>query len=191
MNTAVMRVADLSRNMMEGFQLWRTHLTIIIMEDEDAGHSAAWYLDNFAQKAGIASPAALGHAFMDIAVTRVADFVKNMVEENQRANQQPTPSATAFSSSPVVTHPNDDEDDVLFLFRTPLQPTTSQRRYFKADRRFSSVASSLHESHTNKKRRLADPSDVIDLTDEPESVISDLTGQSLSPVPIQSNLAVF
>jgi hypothetical protein len=93
MNTAVMRVADLSRNMMEGSQLWRTHLTIIIMEDEDAGHSAAWYLDNFAQKAGIASPAALGHAFMDTAVTRVADFVKNMVEKNQRANQQPTPSA--------------------------------------------------------------------------------------------------
>jgi hypothetical protein len=132
----------------------------------------------------------VGSAFMNTAVMRVADSSRNMMEEHQNANQQPTPSTTAFSSSPVVTHPDDDEDDVMFLFQTPLQPTTSQRRYLKADRRSSSVANSLHEPRTNKKRRLADPGDVIDLTDEPESVISDLTGQSLSPVPIPSNLAV-
>jgi hypothetical protein len=121
---------------------------------------------------------------MNTAVMRVADFSRNMMEEHQNANQQPTPSTTAFSSSPVVTHPDDDEDDVMFLFQTPLQPTTSQRRYLKADRRSSSVANSLHESRTNKKRRLADPGDVIDLTDEPESVSSSDSIQSCRDLDI-------
>jgi hypothetical protein len=148
------------------------------MDDEDAGRSAAWHLENFSRKAGIASPAALGAAFMDTAVARVTDFVRNLVEEAQRSNQQPTPSATTLSSSPVVARQGDDEDEIMVLSQT--QP--SQRRYLKSDRRSSSVANPLRESYANKKRKL----DIIDLTDETDSVISGLTGQNLSPASTQA-----